>query len=139
MIQAVNHVTYSVSDIKKSVEFYKNILKAKILLESDKTAYFTIGGLWLGLNEESEIPRNEIHYSYTHMAFSIKENDFDEWYDWLKQNHVNILEGRPRDVRDKKSIYFTDPDGHKLELHTGSLQDRMNYYKDEKPYIKFYE
>ena len=53
MIQAVNHVTYSVSDIKKSVEFYKNILKAKILLESDKTAYFTIGGLWLGLNEES--------------------------------------------------------------------------------------
>lgn len=75
----------------------------------------------------------------THMAFSIKENDFDEWYDWLKQNHVNILEGRPRDVRDKKSIYFTDPDGHKLELHTGSLQDRMNYYKDEKPHIKFYE
>lgn len=106
MIQAVNHVTYSVSDIKKSVEFYKNILKAKILLESDKTAYFTIGGLWLGLNEESEIPRNEIHYSYTHMAFSIKENDFDEWYDWLKQNHVNILEGRPRDVRDKKINIF---------------------------------
>ncbi len=73
------------------------------------------------------------------MAFSIKENDFVEWYDWLKQNHVNILEDRPRDVRDKKSIYFTDPDGHKLELHTGSLQDRMNYYKDEKPHIKFYE
>lgn len=75
----------------------------------------------------------------THMAFSINENDFNEWYEWLKQNHVNILEGRPRDVRDKKSIYFTDPDGYKLELHTGSLQDRMNYYKDEKPHIKFYE
>ena len=81
MIQSVNHVTYSVSDIKKSIEFYKNILKAKILLESDKTAYFTLGGLWLALNEESEIPRNEIHYSYTHMAFSINENDFNEWYE----------------------------------------------------------
>lgn len=54
MIQSVNHVTYSVSNIKKSIEFYKNILKAKILLESDKTAYFTLGGLWLALNEEME-------------------------------------------------------------------------------------
>ncbi|MCE5097981.1 metallothiol transferase FosB [Staphylococcus devriesei] len=139
MIQSVNHVTYSVSNIKKSIEFYKNILKAKILLESDKTAYFTLGGLWLALNEEMEIPRNEIQYSYTHMAFSINENDFNECYNWLKENNVNILDGRLRDIRDKKSIYFTDPDGHKLELHTGSLQDRIAYYKEEKTYIKFYE
>lgn len=73
------------------------------------------------------------------MAFSINENDFNECYNWLKENNVNILDGRLRDIRDKKSIYFTDPDGHKLELHTGSLQDRIAYYKEEKTYIKFYE
>ncbi len=32
MIQSINHVTYSVSNIKSSIEFYKNILKTKILL-----------------------------------------------------------------------------------------------------------
>lgn len=138
MIQPVNHITYSVSDINKSIVFYKYILKAKILVESDKTAYFTLGGLWLALNEEKGIPRNEIQYSYTHMAFTIDENEFEEWYQWLKDNDVNILEGRNRDIRDKKSIYFTDPDGHKLELHTGTLQDRLDYYKEEKPHIKFY-
>ena len=42
MIQSINHVTYSVSDISKSINFYKDILKAKILLESDKTAYFLL-------------------------------------------------------------------------------------------------
>ena len=138
MIQSINHVTYSVSDIKQSIAFYKDILKANILVESNKTAYFTLGGLWLALNEEKDIPRNEIQYSYTHMAFTIDESEFKEWYQWLKVRNVNILEGRTRDIRDKKSIYFTDPDGHKLELHTGTLQDRLDYYKEEKPHMKFY-
>nr|UPG58772.1 fosfomycin resistance bacillithiol transferase FosB [Staphylococcus saprophyticus] len=139
MIQSINHVTYSVSDIKASITFYKDILKANILVESDKTAYFTVGGLWLALNEEKDIPRNEIAYSYTHMAFTIDESEFDEWYQWYKDNNVNILEGRNRDVRDKNSIYFTDPDVHKLELRTGTLQDRLDYYKEEKPHMKFYK
>ncbi|MCI2803683.1 FosB/FosD family fosfomycin resistance bacillithiol transferase [Staphylococcus pettenkoferi] len=138
MIKSINHVTYSVSDLKNSVDFYKNILKAKILLEGKNTAYFTVGGVWLALNEESDIPRNEIQYSYTHIAFSIDEREFDGWYKWLKENNVNILNGRQRDVRDKKSIYFTDPDGHKLELHTGTLEDRLKYYKEEKKHMKFY-
>ncbi|MBX8993330.1 MULTISPECIES: FosB/FosD family fosfomycin resistance bacillithiol transferase [Staphylococcus] len=138
MIKSINHVTYSVSDLKNSVDFYKNILKAKILLEGKNTAYFTVGGVWLALNEESDIPRNEIQYSYTHIAFSIDEREFDGWYKWLKENNVNILDGRQRDVRDKKSIYFTDPDGHKLELHTGTLEDRLKYYKEEKKHMKFY-
>ena len=139
MIQSINHVTYSVTDIKQSIAFYKDILKANILVESDKTADFTLGGLWLALNEEKDIPRNEIQYSYTHMAFTIDESEFDEWYQWLKENNVNILEGRTRDVKEKKSIYFTDPDGHKLELHTGTLEDRTDYYKEEKPHMKFYK
>ncbi|MGV3112470.1 FosB/FosD family fosfomycin resistance bacillithiol transferase [Staphylococcus pettenkoferi] len=138
MIKSINHVTYSVSDLKNFVDFYKNILKAKILLEGKNTAYFTVGGVWLALNEESDIPRNEIQYSYTHIAFSIDEREFDGWYKWLKENNVNILNGRQRDVRDKKSIYFTDPDGHKLELHTGTLEDRLKYYKEEKKHMKFY-
>ena len=61
------------------------------------------------------------------------EADVDEWCNWLEHNNVTILNGRDRNVRDKRSIYFLDPDGHKLELHTGTLEDRMNYYKEAKP------
>src|SRR5699024_5347869 len=114
MIQSINHLTYSVSDIKQSIVFYKDILKANILVEGNKTAYFTLGGLWLALNEEKDIPRNEIQYSYTHMAFTIDESEFEELYQLLKNRNMNILKGLTRDIRDKKSIYFTDTDGHKL-------------------------
>ncbi|HDJ1243909.1 TPA: FosB1/FosB3 family fosfomycin resistance bacillithiol transferase, partial [Staphylococcus aureus] len=132
------HITYSVSNIAKSIEFYRDILGADILVESETSAYFNLGDIWLALNEEKNIPRSEIKYSYTHIAFTISDNDFEDWYIWLKENEVNILEGRDRDIRDKKSIYFTDLDGHKLELHTGSLEDRLNYYKEAKPHMNFY-
>ena len=139
MIRSINHICYSVSNLNESIYFYKDILCGDLLLIGETTAYFDIGGLWVALNEEKDIPRNEIQYSYTHTAFTIDESEYNSWYRWLKKNNVNILEGRTRDVRDKKSIYFIDPDGHKLESHTGTLENRMNYYKDTKPHMVFYK
>ncbi|WP_251679343.1 FosB1/FosB3 family fosfomycin resistance bacillithiol transferase [Staphylococcus aureus] len=138
MIKGINHITYSVSNIAKSIEFYRDILGADILVESETSAYFNLGGIWLALNEEKNIPRSEIKYSYTHIAFTIDDSEFKYWHQRLKDNNVNILEGRVRDIRDRQSIYFTDLDGHKLELHTGSLEDRLSYYKEAKPHMNFY-
>ena len=64
---------------------------------------------------------------------------FNSGFNGLKENQVNILKGRPRDIKDKKSYIFTDLDGHKIELHTGTLKDRMEYYKCEKTHMQFYD
>ncbi|HET7627748.1 MAG TPA: metallothiol transferase FosB [Bacillales bacterium] len=138
-IVGLNHLTFSVSDLARSVEFYREVFGAKLLVKGRKTAYFDLNGLWLALNVEKNIPRNEIHGTYTHIAFTVRDEDFQPFCDKLEALEVNVLKGRIRDERDKKSVYFTDPDGHKFEFHTGSLQDRLDYYREEKQEMEFFE
>ncbi|MCD5325065.1 MULTISPECIES: metallothiol transferase FosB [Pontibacillus] len=137
-IQGINHITFSVSDLPMSIKFYEQVLGATLLVEGEKTAYFDLNGLWIALNMEKEIPRREIEESYTHIAFTVAEESFQDVVAHLKSLDVRMLKGRKRDELDKKSIYFTDPDGHKFEFHTGTLEDRLSYYRQEKENMRFY-
>ncbi|GIO25564.1 hypothetical protein J43TS3_01750 [Ornithinibacillus bavariensis] len=92
----INHLLFSVSDLEQSIQFYRHVFDAKLLVKGKTTAYFDLNGLWLALNEEKKIPRNEIEHSYTHIAFSVDEKDFDTHCKKLKELNVRILIGREK-------------------------------------------
>lgn len=134
MVNGINHITFSVSNMDKAVSFYKHVFMEEPLVLGEKTAYFTIGGTWLALNVQQDIDRNEIRQSYTHIAFSIEESALDAVYARLLEAGADILPGRKRQVETEgKSIYFRDPDGHLLEVHTGTLAERLAHYEKNAP------
>lgn len=137
-IQAINHLCFSVSDLDKSIAFYQDVFEAKLRVKGRRLAYFDLNGLWIALNQEG-IEHQSIARSYTHIAFSISEEEFEAVFRRLEELQVNMFSGRPRDEKDKKSIYFVDPDGHMFEFHTGTLEDRLDYYKSDMSHMTFYD
>lgn len=137
-IQGINHLCFSVSDLQRSIVFYQQVFGAKLLVSGRKLAYFDLNGLWIALNEEDIARPEPASKSYTHIAFTITEEEYASAYNRLLELDVELLPGRARDERDKMSIYFVDPDGHRFEFHTGTRQDRMDYYRAAKDHMIFY-
>ena len=139
-IQGVNHLCFSVSDLNASIAFYQDALGARLVAKGRKLAYFDLAGLWIALNEEegeAEQGRTAPS-SYTHIAFTVAEEELEAFEARLRSLGADVLPGRPRDPRDRPSLYFKDPDGHMFELHAGSLRDRLAYYREAKPHVRLF-
>lgn len=118
MLTGLNHITIAVSDVSNSFNFYVNTLGFLPRARWSRGAYLSLGELWLCLSADLSMPAQD----YTHYAFSIPSHKFDVFVEKLKSTgivewKVNKSEGR--------SIYFLDPDGHKLEVHDGDLDSRL--------------
>lgn len=130
MIKGINHITFSVSSLEVSVAFYQQVFEAALLFRSDTAAYFDLAGVWLALNVEEDLPRYSSPQSYTHIAFTIGAEDVSLMKQRLNQLHIPLVPGRLRDAGEGLSLYFTDPDGHLLEVHAGDRETRINAYQN---------
>ncbi len=143
-MKAVAHIGLTVSDIDKSIEFYKNILKLEYVgemkmkgKETDllfdnkdldvRVAYLKAedGGAEIELIQfvDKEIAKDKASLfktSISEICFEVE--DIDEWYEHFKNNNVETLSA-PQEFDSteygfgvSKAIYFKDPDGIILEL-----------------------
>jgi hypothetical protein len=71
--------------------------------------------------------------TYNHVSFKIAEGDFDKYAERVKSLGIKIREDRERMPGEGSSLYFYDFDNHLFELHTGTLEGRLEQYgKTEK-------
>jgi len=121
MITGLNYLNLAVSNMERSFYFYRNIVGLKPLCKWPNGAYFLAGEAWLCLHLSQE-PVVRSPQDYTHLAFSVSQENFDSMVERLTREGVisfkeNISEG--------DSFYFLDPDANKLELHVGDWQSRI--------------
>lgn len=124
-VSGLNHVTLVVSDLPRALEFYCGVLGCVLRLRWAQGAYLVAGDLWLCL----ELGHPSARADDTHLAFACAPQDFDA----LAQRITDAARQWKHNRSEGASIYFLDPDGHKLELHLGDIATRLAHSRHNPP------
>lgn len=133
MIDGINHITIAVNNISRSFQFYADIMGFTPLCRSEQVAYFLVGKpddigcLWFCLDYDREQARQPSPCS-SHIAFSVSAENF------MPLSARIMAAGMPSFKENSspgESLYFLDPDGHKLEIHVGDWRSRIEAKKKQ--------
>jgi catechol 2,3-dioxygenase-like lactoylglutathione lyase family enzyme len=117
----LRHVALNVRDVRKSVEFYTNVVGMQLEWQPDEeNAYLTSGGQDnLALHKASGSGADDagITQLLHHIGFVVRRpEDVDDWAERVKGHGVSLAQA-PKTHRDgARSFYFYDPDGVLIQL-----------------------
>ena len=129
MITGLNHLTLAVSDPERAFQFYTQVLGLKPVAKWPKGAYLLAGELWVALVQGAPTRPDPLP-EYTHVAFTVSPADFDAMSERIRLSGAAIWQ---ENWTEGDSLYFLDPDGHKLEIHASDLAARLKSAR-EKPW-----
>lgn len=141
MVTGLSHITFIVRDLDRLEAVPSGVPGARKVYDSgDETfslspeRFFLVGGaagdldvpapIWIAIMEGEPMAQS----SYNHVAFKIRDADYDDCLDRIRRLGLEVREGRARVEGEGRSIYFEDHDNRLFELHTGTLSDRLRRY-----------
>lgn len=121
MITGINHLTFAVRDLGTSLAFYRDVLGLRLVARWPKGAYLLAGDLWIALIVDPAT-RPDALPDYTHAAFHVPKDAFEAAAARIRDSGATVW----KDNRSEgASLYFLDPNGHKLEIHATDLAARL--------------
>ncbi len=121
MITGINHITLAIGSMEKSWDFYTQILGFRPVARWSTGGYLLAGDLWVALIVD-EHARETTPPEYTHIAFTVDPDNFDTVSHRVRSSGARIWQDNRSEGA---SLYFVDPDGHKLEIHASDLKSRI--------------
>jgi fosfomycin resistance protein FosX len=132
-IQGVSHLTFIVRNLERMSSFLCEGLGAEEVYDSStknfslsREKFFMLGGVWVAAMQGEPSER-----SYRHVAFKVEETDLPVIEARLRSLGVEIKTPRHRLHGEGSSLYFYDFDNNLFELHTGTLEQRLQRYRGE--------
>lgn len=124
----IDHVAINVLNLERSLEFYTKVLGLKVTeREYSKPGieyFLDCGGSLVGLIQGKQEEKHLLQdggVGGNHFAFRVSTKDFDKVVEELKSQKVPISFSKKREK--SWSVYFSDPDGNKLEITAWPLED----------------
>jgi catechol 2,3-dioxygenase-like lactoylglutathione lyase family enzyme len=121
VIQGINHITLSIADVERSFAFYSVVLGFRPVAKWPEGAYLLAGDLWVALVVDPQTRQGPLP-EYTHVAFAVAKQDFEPLSWRIRSSGATIWQAN---WTEGESLYFLDPDGHKLEIHASDLATRL--------------
>ena len=132
MIEGLSHITLITSDLARMTAIVEQVLDGREIYSSgDETfslsreKFFIVGGQWIAVMEGESLPSR----TYNHIAFKIPASAIDDYRARIENLSLEFREARPRVEGEGHSLYFYDHDNHLFELHTGTLEERLERYR----------
>ena len=129
-ISGISHITFLATDLERTARLLCEGLGAREVYDSSRKnfsisreKFFMLGGVWIAVMEGKPVDR-----SYRHVAFKVDEADLPALEARLRSLGAEIRPTRPRVEGEGQSLYFHDFDNNLFELHTGTLEERLQRY-----------
>jgi catechol 2,3-dioxygenase-like lactoylglutathione lyase family enzyme len=132
-VTGIDHLSISVSDLKKSRAFYDYVLKFlgfKLLDEYEEAVGWTNGKtrVWI-MQADAEGKRHPYRFrdvGFHHYAFQLKSRaDVDKLERHLKKKNIEIADPAAEYYDDYYAVFFLDPDGMKFEgMKYGEMKEK---------------
>lgn len=115
VIESVNHIGITVSDLDKSVKFYKELFDFDVIenISNSGQAFLKMGDILLSLVEVKGYKNSP--ESKSCISFYVDEEDFEDAIDEIDETGIEVVFG-PENIRKGQRIVFADPDGNHIEL-----------------------
>jgi len=118
LFMGLRHVALNVRNVRRSLEFYSNVLGMKLeWMPDEENAYLTSGQDNLALHQLPQPSEPGQVQMVHHIGFVVRHpENVDAWADRVRKQGI-ALAAEPKTHRDgARSFYFRDPDGLLIQL-----------------------
>ena len=132
MIEGLSHITLITRDLDRMSAILEQVLDGREVYASgddtfslSREKFFVVGGQWIAIMEGESLASR----TYNHIAFKIPASAIDTYRARIETLGLEFRQSRPRVEGEGHSVYFYDHDNHLFELHTGTLEERLERYR----------